>query len=43
MLSIPRSMFYYSKQPKVAETFAENAVIRAFKASRYIYGTRSAS
>lgn len=37
---MPRSTFYYVKQPKVADTVAENAVIEAFKASRGIYGTR---
>lgn len=40
MLNIPRSTFYYSKQTKVVDTLAENAVIEAFKASRGIYGTR---
>lgn len=40
ILKIPRSSYYYKKQPIVCDTIAENAVIRAFRASRDTYGTR---
>lgn len=40
ILNIPRSTFYYMKQPKVTDAIAENAVIEVFKASHGVYGTR---